>query len=58
MLYLLLLLILGKDLIENKIKIFGFIFDFYFFLFISSIIVGVLVYGTLISDVLPILLLA
>lgn len=58
MLYLLLLLILGKDLIENKIKIFGFVFDFYFFLFISSIIVGVLVYGTLISDVLPILLLA
>lgn len=58
MLYLFLLLVLGKDLIENKIKIFGFVFDFYFFLFISSIIVGVLVYGTLISDVLPILLLA
>lgn len=58
LMYLLLLLISGKDLIDNKIRIFWFIFDFYFFLFISSLIVGVLVYWTLIFSILPILLLS
>lgn len=58
LMYLLLLLISGKDLIDNKIKIFGFSFNFYFFLFVSSLIVGVLVYGTLIFSILPILLLS
>ncbi|AHB41694.1 hypothetical protein P148_SR1C00001G0906 [candidate division SR1 bacterium RAAC1_SR1_1] len=58
LLYLFLLLISGKDLIDNKIKILGLTFNFYFFLFISSLIVGVLVYGTLIFSILPILLLS
>lgn len=57
-LYLVLLFVSGKDLIENKIKIFWFSFDFYFFLFVSSLVVGVLVYGTLIFDVFPLLLLS
>lgn len=58
LLYLFLLLISGKDLIDNKIKIFWLTFDFYFFLFVSSLIVGVLVYGTLIFRIVPILLLS
>lgn len=58
LMYLLLLLVAGKDLIENKIKIFWIIFNFYFFLFISSLIVGVLVYWTLIFNILPIILLS
>lgn len=58
LLYLILLFVSGKDLIENKIKIFWYSFDFYFFLFVSSIIVGILVYGTLIFDIFPLLLLS
>ncbi len=58
LLYLFFLLIAGKDLIDNKIKIFWFTFDFYFFLFLSSLIVWILVYWTLMSGILPVLLLA
>lgn len=58
LMYLVLLLISGRDLIENKIKIFWFTFNFYFFLFVSSLIVGILVYGTLIFSIFPMLLLS
>jgi len=57
-LYLILLFISGKDLIDNKLKIFWITFDFYLFLFVSSFVVGVLVYWTLIFGILPILILA
>jgi len=56
--YLLLLFILWKDLIDNKIKIFWLVFDFYLFLFVSSIIVWILVYWTLVFNILPVLLLS
>lgn len=58
LMYLFFLFVSGKDLIDNKIKLFWFTFDFYFFLFVSSLIVGVLVYGTLIFTILPLLLLS
>lgn len=58
LLYLISLFISGKNLIDNKLKIFWFIFDFYLFLFISSFIVGLLVYWTLSISILPILLLS
>ncbi len=56
-LYLLLLFISGKDLIENRLKIFWLDFDFYFFLFLSSFVVLVLVSGTLVFDHKSILIL-
>lgn len=55
-LYLVSLLFAGTHLIENKLKLFWYSFSFYLFLFLSSLIVGLFVYGTLTYAFFPFLI--